>query len=99
MAGLRRKRDAGGERVPLDEALRLFEDQSTDLVALDDALVRLAERDDNQARIVELRFFSGMTMEQAARALDLSLTAAERCWYAARGWLRPTNGQRPTRRR
>jgi RNA polymerase sigma factor (TIGR02999 family) len=86
------KRGGGKQRVPMNEALDgalfIFEDRAIDLVALDEALARLAELDPRQARVVELCFFGGLSMEEAARALGCSRATAERCWYVARSWLR-----------
>jgi RNA polymerase sigma factor (TIGR02999 family) len=90
------KRGGGQRRVALGSApngglegeLQLFEDRAVDLVALDEALVRLGELDERQARVVELRFFGGLNMEEAARALECSRATAERSWYLARSWLR-----------
>ena len=80
----------GGAEVheEMAQVVPLFESHGTSLVALDEALQRLGERNEDQARVVELRFFGGMTMEEAARALDVSRATAERLWYLARGWLR-----------
>ncbi len=58
-----------------------------DLLALDEALTRLHDRDQRAARLVELRFFAGLTMQQAATTLDISLRTAERDWSFARAWL------------
>jgi RNA polymerase sigma factor (TIGR02999 family) len=86
------RRGGGRQRVPLDEALtgalELFEDRAIDLVALDEALGRLSTRDPRQARVVELCFFGGMNMDEAARTLGCSRATAERAWYLARAWLR-----------
>ena len=88
------KRGGGGggsdgppKREPLDDLLVAFEDRSTDLVALDDALTRLAALDKQQARIVELRFFGGLTVEDTAAALAVSPSTVERSWRMARAWL------------
>src|SRR5205823_11826349 len=58
-----------------------------ELLALHDALVRLAAHDPLKARLVELRFFAGLTLEQAAECLDISLSSADRAWRYARAWL------------
>jgi DNA-directed RNA polymerase specialized sigma24 family protein len=57
------------------------------LLALDEALTRLAEKQPVKAELVKLRFFAGLTMPEAARALDISLATAERYWTFARSWL------------
>jgi RNA polymerase sigma factor (TIGR02999 family) len=74
-------------RVELDEAGPAVEPPDDDLVAHDEALTRLAERDPVKAELVKLRFFAGLTMRQAAEALGLSLATAERYWVFARTWL------------
>jgi DNA-directed RNA polymerase specialized sigma24 family protein len=58
-----------------------------DLVALDAALTRLAEVDPEQSRLVELRFFAGLTIEETAAAMFLSVATARRHWTAAKAWL------------
>jgi len=80
------KRD-GGFRVPLDDQLELVENGQLDIQSLDSALNRLEEIDERQARIVELRFFSGLTVEDTAAALDLSTATIKREWRNARLWL------------
>jgi RNA polymerase sigma factor (TIGR02999 family) len=74
------------QRLDLDEALSLPEPRQ-DLLALDEALTRLAEKQPLKAELVKLRFFAGLTMPEAARALDISLATAERYWSFARSWL------------
>ena len=76
----------GRERLDLDEDLSLPEPRQ-DLLALDEALARLAEKQPLKAELVKLRFFAGLTMPEAARALDISLATAERYWTFARSWL------------
>lgn len=82
------KRGGGRAPIALDEAQAVFEERAIDLLALDEALDRLAAIDPDQARLVELRFFGGMTMEQVADQLDISPRAAHYEWSAARAWLR-----------
>ncbi len=79
------KRD-GGFRLELDDNLA-FKTQSIDLVALDDALKELAKLDPQQSRIVELRFFGGLSIEETDQALDLSPTTVKRHWATAKIWL------------
>ncbi|HXZ41990.1 MAG TPA: ECF-type sigma factor, partial [Terriglobales bacterium] len=79
------KRD-GGFRLTLDDALA-FKVQSVDMVALDDALNELAKLDPQQSRIVELRFFGGLSIEGTSRALNLSPMTVKRHWAMARLWL------------
>jgi RNA polymerase sigma-70 factor (ECF subfamily) len=81
------KRGGGGPRVTLDESLVGGGELSVDLVALDQALERLAAIDAEQARIVELRFFGGLTVEETADALDISPATVKRHWTLARAWL------------
>jgi RNA polymerase sigma factor (TIGR02999 family) len=83
------KRGGGHVQVTLDE--RLLPDASADgvldVVALDRALSRLAELDAGQARIVELRFFGGLSVEETAEALAISPATVKRHWAVARAWL------------
>lgn len=82
------KRGGGGPRVTLDEAMvGGGAELSMDLVALDEALERLAAIDAEQARIVELRFFGGLTVEETAETLDISPATVKRHWTLARAWL------------
>lgn len=83
-----RKRGDGGEKVPLDDAIAMFERDDTDLIALDDALQGLSAKDELAARIVELRFFGGLTLEEAGRVLGLTVRQVHWNWTFARGWLR-----------
>ncbi len=82
------KRGGGEARVQLDEAVASFEERATDLVALDEALERLAAIDERKCRVVELRFFGGMTSEETAKVLDCPLRSIERDWTMAKAWLR-----------
>jgi RNA polymerase sigma factor (TIGR02999 family) len=82
------KRGGQRQRVALDDALAVFEERTVDIVILDDALDRLAELDPRQGRIVELRFFAGLDVEDTARVLGLSKRTVEREWTVARAWLR-----------
>jgi RNA polymerase sigma factor (TIGR02999 family) len=90
------KRGAGC-MVTLDESADILKNRPLDLVALDDALTELARLDERQAGIVELRFFTGLSVEDTARALDISPATVKRSWTAARLWLyRELNrGQEP----
>lgn len=81
------KRGGGREQVALDDAVKPAEESLVDLIALDDALKRLAEYDERKHRVVELRFFGGLTVEEAARVMDVSKTTVESEWRAARAWL------------
>jgi RNA polymerase sigma factor (TIGR02999 family) len=81
------KRGAGAQKLPLDEAAVFTEERAAELVALDDALTSLALLDPRKSRIVELRFFGGLSIEEAAEVLDLSPTTVQREWRAAKAWL------------
>ena len=81
------RRGGGRVRIELNEACRLVHAPSDDLLALDEALTRLAARDPVRADLVKLRFFAGLTMPEAAQALGISLATAERYWTFARTWL------------
>ena len=81
----------GGEREPLTIALESEsreDDEALDVLALDSALADLAALDERRAKVVELRYFSGMTMEEVAAALGVSKRTAEGDWFFARAWLR-----------
>jgi RNA polymerase sigma factor (TIGR02999 family) len=78
---------AGGRRVTLDDRLAVAESRDIDIQALDQALCRLEQIDERQARIVELRFFSGMSAEETADALGVSTATVKREWHSARLWL------------
>ena len=81
------KRGAGALNVTFDEALAVW-DRSPDLVALDDALDALALQDERKARVVELRFFGGLTNEEISEALAVSTDTVTRDWQMAKLWLR-----------
>jgi RNA polymerase sigma factor (TIGR02999 family) len=87
----RRKRSLkrGGDQVrhPLDEANLVAPEIGEDIVALDEALDRLATEDPEAAQVVKLRFFAGLTTDQAAAALSISTRTAERAWSYARAFL------------
>jgi RNA polymerase sigma factor (TIGR02999 family) len=82
------KRGGGAATVTLDDAVALYEQRDLDVTDLDDALSRLNAMDPQLARIVELRFFAGLTNEEVAVAEALSLRTVERAWSTARAWLR-----------
>ena len=81
------KRGGARPRVTLDEGLVAGEDRSIDLLALDEALERLAQLDPEQARLVELRFFGGLTVEETAEAMNISPATVKRHWTVAKAWL------------
>lgn len=82
------KRGGHAARITLDEALVATPPGSIDVEALHDALEELARFDQRQARLVELRFFGGLSIEEAARELAISPATAKRDWTVARAWLR-----------
>jgi DNA-directed RNA polymerase specialized sigma24 family protein len=75
-------------RQDLDAEAVVTPEPDEDLLALDAALRRLAERDPQKAKLIELRYFAGLTGDQAAAVLGLSPSAADRHWVFARAWLR-----------
>ena len=81
------KRGSGAPKVPLDETIAVPELRGVDVVALDDALSRLAGIDPRQGRIVEMRFFMGLSHEEIAEVLEISVTTVKREWRTARLWL------------
>jgi RNA polymerase sigma factor (TIGR02999 family) len=81
------KRAGGERRVPLSESVAVTEQRSVDLIVLDDALTRLAEFDYRRARVLELRYFGGLTEEQAAEALGISVATVRRDMRLAEAWL------------
>ena len=81
------KRGGDRERISLDKVVTPAANQEYDLVALDDVLTRLAALDPRKHRIVELRFFGGLSVEDVARVLNVSKTTVEGDWRAARAWL------------
>lgn len=84
----RRVKRGGVQRaVTLDEAMIAAESRSIDVLALDEALTRLAGLDERQARIVELRYFAGLSVEETAEVTGLSPATIKREWAMARAWL------------
>jgi len=84
---LREKRGGGAIPVPLDEAVVFAPEQASELLKLDTSLDRLAKRDPRQGKIVELRFFAGLTVEQTADVLGISAKTVKREWSMAKAWL------------
>src|SRR5580698_452842 len=82
-----KKRGKGLERVFLDEAVGISKEKAADVVALDEALTRLAEFDPQQAKLVELRFFGGLSIEEAGEVLGVSRTTVKRNWNLSKAWL------------
>jgi RNA polymerase sigma factor (TIGR02999 family) len=81
------KRGGGARKVSLDEALVVASGQGEELIALDDALTTLAALNPRQSRIVELRYFGGLSEEETAEALGVSVRTVRRDWSLARAWL------------
>lgn len=82
------KRGSGERKLSLDEAVSFAAERDVNLVALDDALKELATLDEEQSRIVELRFFGGLSIKEIASVLDISETTVSRKWTTAKLWLR-----------
>ena len=81
------KRGGSQTRITLDEGLVADDDRPGVIIALDEALTRLAKTDATQARIVELRFFGGLTVDETAEVLAVSPATVKRGWSVARAWL------------
>lgn len=84
------KRGGGGQKLALDEALNYSQDKAAELLALDDALTSLARFDERKSRVIELRYFGGLSMEETAEALGVSLSTIIREQRLAQAWLRNT---------
>jgi RNA polymerase sigma-70 factor (ECF subfamily) len=81
------KRGGGAKQVSFTEALGVAEEQATDVVALNDALEALAAVDERKSRVVELRFFGGLSVEETAEILKVSRETVKRDWTFAKMWL------------
>jgi RNA polymerase sigma factor (TIGR02999 family) len=84
------KHGGGRQRIDLDEAVAASDDKTSldDLIALDEAIEKLSKKDKVKADLVKLRYFAGLTSEQAAEVLGISHNTADRHWSYARSWLR-----------
>jgi RNA polymerase sigma-70 factor (ECF subfamily) len=89
------KRNAGRQALPLDEGVPISDEKAGDLVALDEALRALGDFDPQKARLVELRYFTGLTIEEAAAMLGRSPATVKREWALARAWLHREISGRP----
>ncbi|MGA2582567.1 MAG: sigma-70 family RNA polymerase sigma factor [Tepidisphaeraceae bacterium] len=83
----RQKRGGGAARVTLDDAVALAPQRQEEIIALDEALEKLAKLDARQAQVVEMRFFGGMSVEEVASSLNVSKRTVEGDWTMARAWL------------
>lgn len=81
------KRGGSAQKISLEEAVVFTRERSAEIVALDELLTRLAELDPQQARIVELRFFAGLSVEETADLLGISSATVKRDWAMAKAWL------------
>ena len=81
------KRGGGAIKVTLDEAAAVTQTRAAELLALDEALEKLATFDHRKAQVVELRYFGGLTMEEIAEVLKIHVNTVTRDWTAARAWL------------
>jgi len=81
------KRGGGTRPLPLDDAIALADERAQEMLALDDALTRLAALNERLARVVECRFFGGLTTEETAAALAVTPRTIERDWAKAKSWL------------
>jgi RNA polymerase sigma-70 factor (ECF subfamily) len=81
------KRGGGAQKISLEEAAVISDERAADLVALDEALISLAAIDPQQSRVVEMRFFGGLTIEETAEVLKLSVDMVKREWATAKAWL------------
>jgi RNA polymerase sigma-70 factor (ECF subfamily) len=84
---VREKRGGEFHKVSLDDALVLSTGQSAEILAIDESLDRLAKLDARQARVVELRFFGGLSVEETAQVLAVSPKTVKRDWSVAKAWL------------
>lgn len=89
------KRGGGVDMLPLNEAIVFTPGRSTQIVQLDEALTRLAQTDERAARVIELRFFGGLSVEESAEVLKISPRTVKREWMFARAWLRNEFGLGP----
>jgi RNA polymerase sigma factor (TIGR02999 family) len=89
------KRGSGVCTLTLDDAVALSQRKEMDVIAIDDALRALAEVDPRQSRVVELRFFAGLSLEETSEVMGIATATVQRDWTAARAWLYREISQRP----
>jgi len=82
------KRGGSAQRIEFDDAVSLSNEPNVDLLAIDESLKELAKFDEQQSRIVELRFFGGLTIEETAHVVGISPATVKREWSVAKAWLR-----------
>ena len=83
----REKRGGGWTKVTLDDAFMVAEERAEDMIALDEALTRLESVNERQCRVVEYRFFGGMSIQETAEAIGVSAASVKRDWMVTRAWL------------
>ncbi|MGH9883056.1 MAG: ECF-type sigma factor, partial [Pyrinomonadaceae bacterium] len=81
------KRGGQAQQVSLEEAALMSDERAGELIALDEALNTLAKLDHRKARVIELRYFGGLSLDETAAVLDVSVTTVRRDWRAAKAWL------------
>lgn len=91
------KRGGGWSRITLDDHLGSVGDREVDLLSLDEALSALTDLDQRKARVVELRFFAGLSIDEAAEALEVSPQTVSNDWRFARAWIARAFGKEPRR--
>ena len=91
----RAKRGGGALRVTLDEEIAVSEERATDLVELDEALTALEAFDERKSRVVEMKYFGGLSVEETAESLHVSAETVMRDWRLAKAWLLRELGQEP----
>jgi RNA polymerase sigma factor (TIGR02999 family) len=92
------KKRGGGKRVSLDEAMLVTDQANTDVIDVDRVLTALAKIDERKAHMVELRFFGGLSIEETAEAMNVSVDTVKRDWRVAKLWLlRELRGGRTSR--
>jgi RNA polymerase sigma factor (TIGR02999 family) len=87
------KRGGQARKLSLDEAIAVGNERPVDLIALDEALERLAQMDAEKCRLVELRYFAGLSVEETAEAMGMSVATVMRHWSMAKAWLRKQMGE------
>jgi RNA polymerase sigma-70 factor, ECF subfamily len=90
------KKRNGGCRITLSEDVAVAESRELDVLAVDEALTRLSQLDEQQARVVELRYFGGLSIQETSEALGISAATVKRDWATARAWLHREIQQPPS---